>query len=1053
VSNRLAIALAVFVLQAAAISLGDEPKQKEKAPSEAAAEAPLRIPIADLRRTQPVNFETEVLPLLAKNCLACHKSVDPENGLVLETPESIRKGGEHGPEVVPGQSGQSRLLQLASHEKNPIMPPVDNKVAATALSPEQLGLIKAWIDQGAQGSVGTIARVVPRQPLPAAAHPILALAITPDDDYVACSRGDRLAIYDLRGPRLVAELVDPALAASGRPGAAHEDLIRSLAFDHQGELLASSGFRTVKLWRRPHGALEREIPASPAARAMAVSPNGLLIAIGTQTGAIELHDPTGKQPVRTLATKHDAAVTGLAFAPDGSRLYSAGLDKTIRVSDVASGTQLGKQSTPAEIRALVLLTGGNQLATGESDNAIRIWNTATILKPPAPGAPTPPVRELKSHYKPITALAIMPGGKTERLLSGSEDGHSRIWNAATGESTRDFEHGAPVTAVAASPDGRRVVSVGANGVARLWNPDDGALLADIKEDPQTTQAIIRADGALNYAKACIDYRKEELRDAEETAKRETGALEDAKKSKTTDEKAVVDKTAPTEKAVAARVAAAAKAVEVAAAFKIVSDKMTAANAAVEEADKTITKSQKIVEQARQAADKDKNNKDLAAARQAAEKVLQDAVAARPIAAAAAAQAATAFRDADQKNYQAKSAANDAADRARQPERELQEAKNTLIGAISFITTATIVADRAKAAVPIAQTAIKQAEATATQRESEKTKLVETAKTQKPLQAAAFSADNRFVAIAGQSAGLRLYDAARGTAVEVLEKQPAGVVALAFAADGKLVSAGADEKLRVWSMPGPWKLERTIGSVDDPSQLVDRVLSLDFSPDGKLLATGGGLAARSGELKLWNVADGKLVREIPAAHRDTIFGARFSPDGQYLATASADRLMKVFRVADGSLVRSFEGHSSHVLGVAWQADGHLLATCGGDRVVKLWNFDTGLATRTMRGDTYQIGEYKGEINSIAFIGATEHLLVSSGDHTVRLHRTSSDRDVRCFKEGASFMHAAVATSDGKLILGGGHDGILHLWNGENGYEQPLLEPTGNPPAAAQKTAAK
>ena len=262
-----------------------------------------------------------------------------------------------------------------------------------------------------------------------------------------------------------------------------------------------------------------------------------------------------------------------------------------------------------------------------------------------------------------------------------------------------------------------------------------------------------------------------------------------------------------------------------------------------------------------------------------------------------------------------------------------------------------------------------------------------------------------------------------------------------------------KSLRVWSMPGPWKLERTIGRVDDPSQLVDRVLSLDFSPDGKLLATGGGLAARAGELKLWNVADGKLVREIPAAHRDTIFCVRFSPDGQYLATASADRLMKVFRVADGSLVRTFEGHSSHVLGVAWQADGRVLATCGADRVVKLWNFDTGLTTRTMRGDTYQIGEYKGEINSIAFIGATEHLLVSSGDHTVRLHRTSSDRDVRCFKEGASFMHAAVATSDGKLILGGGHDGILHLWNGESGYEQPLLEPTGNPPVLAPKTAVK
>jgi WD40 repeat protein len=1049
--NGLAIALVVFILQAAGICLGGEPSPKP--PRETSADAPQKIPIADLRRTQPVNFETEILPLLAKNCLACHKSQDPENDLVLETPETIRKGGEHGSAVVPGQSGQSRLLQLASHEHNPIMPPVDNKVAAAALSSEQLGLIKAWIDQGAQGSVGTIARAVHRQPLPSAAHPILALAIAPDDDYVACSRGDKLAIYDLRGPRRIAELVDPALAASGHPGAAHEDLIRSLAFARQGDVLASGGFRTVKLWRRPHGALEREIAASLAGRTIAVSPTGMLLALGLQTGAIELHDPTGKQPAKPFPGKHDSAVTGLAFASDGSRLYSAGLDKTIRVWDVATGTQLGKQNTPAEVRALAVLPSGNQIATGEADNVIRIWNISNILKPPSGTASAPAVRELKGHNKPIAALAIVLGGRTERLLSGSEDGHARLWNPATGESPRDFEHGAPVTAVAASADGRRVLSVGANGVARLWNPDDGALIADIKQDPRAARSIARADGAANYAKTCIDYRKEEFREAEETVKRETTALEDAKKSKTADEKAVVDKTSPAEKAVAARIAAEAKAVEAAAAFKIVGDKMTAAKTSVEQADKAIEQARKAAEQSRQAAEKDKSNKDLTAARQAAEKTLQEAVAAKPKADAAFSQATAAFREAEQKNQQAKNAANDAADRAKQPERELQEAKNTLQGATSFITTATIVADRAKAAVPIAQQAIAKAEAAAKLRDEEKNKLIEAAKTQKPLQAAAFSADGRFVAIAGQSPGVRLYDALHGTAVEVLEGLPEGVVGLAFGADGKLVSADADQKLRIWSTPGPWKLERTIGSVDDPSQLVDRVLSLDFSADGKLLATGGGLAARSGELKLWNVADGKLVREISGAHRDTIFGVKFSPDGQYLATASADRLLKVFRVADGSLVRTFEGHSHHVLGVAWEGGGHLLATCGGDRVVKLWNFDTGAPLRTMRGDSYLIGEYKGEISSIAFIGNTEHLLVSSGDHTVRMHRTSSDRDVRCFKEGASFMHAAVASSDGKLILGGGHDGILHLWNGENGYPIPLLEPTGNPAAAAQKAAAK
>jgi hypothetical protein len=62
----------------------------------------------------------------------------------------------------------------------------------------------------------------------------------------------------------------------------------------------------------------------------------------------------------------------------------------------------------------------------------------------------------------------------------------------------------------------------------------------------------------------------------------------------------------------------------------------------------------------------------------------------------------------------------------------------------------------------------------------------------------------------------------------------------------------------------------------------------------------------------------------------------------------------------------------------------------------------------------------------------------------MHRTSSTRDVRCYKEGATFMHAAAATSDGRLILGGGRDGILHIWNGESTYAVPFADPLAREP---------
>ena len=64
-----------------------------------------------MKHAGPVDFQTEVLPVLRRNCIACHNSAKAENHLVLETPQSILKGGESGPAVVPKQSGDSLLLR------------------------------------------------------------------------------------------------------------------------------------------------------------------------------------------------------------------------------------------------------------------------------------------------------------------------------------------------------------------------------------------------------------------------------------------------------------------------------------------------------------------------------------------------------------------------------------------------------------------------------------------------------------------------------------------------------------------------------------------------------------------------------------------------------------------------------------------------------------------------------------------------------------------------------------------------------------------------------
>ncbi|MEX2114478.1 MAG: c-type cytochrome domain-containing protein, partial [Pirellulales bacterium] len=318
-------------------------------PSAALADDAQPIAIAEVTHEGPVDFEKEILPILAKSCTACHNASAAESDLVLETPQTILKGGLSGPAVVPGKSGESLLLKAAAHLEEPFMPPADNSVEAAPLSSEQLGLIKLWIDQGATGEVG-VGAAIAWQSLPAGMNPIYAVAMSPDAQLAACSRANQIFIYNLASGAQVTRLTDAALVESGlykQQGVAHLDLVQSLAFSPDGNLLASGGYREVKLWRRPHDVRRAELPpAASAVQAIAVSPDGKLAAIGEASGEIKLWDlATLKDP--KLLAGHTAATGALQFLPDGSRLISGSQDKSVRVWNVADGAVIAQVETPA----------------------------------------------------------------------------------------------------------------------------------------------------------------------------------------------------------------------------------------------------------------------------------------------------------------------------------------------------------------------------------------------------------------------------------------------------------------------------------------------------------------------------------------------------------------------------------------------------------------------------------------------------------------------------------------------------------------------------------
>ena len=220
--------------------------------------------------------------------------------------------------------------------------------------------------------------------------------------------------------------------------------------------------------------------------------------------------------------------------------------------------------------------------------------------------------------------------------------------------------------------------------------------------------------------------------------------------------------------------------------------------------------------------------------------------------------------------------------------------------------------------------------------------------------------------------------------------------LSITRDGSLLASCSFELIQLWSLPSGTQ-RRLTGHTD-------WVVSVAFSPDGNFLAS----ASFDGTVKIWRPSDGSLVTTITATGQQRCVA--FSPDGSLLAAASGDNRVRLYRTSDWTLVNTLEGHTSDVFTCTFSPDGNTLASGGYDKTVKLWNVADGTLKNTLSGNG-------GYVYSIAFTPDGTQLAYTDGEgDTVKIYRTSDATLVRTFTEEVNDVQTVSFSPDGLLGYG-------------------------------------
>jgi WD40 repeat protein len=235
-----------------------------------------------------------------------------------------------------------------------------------------------------------------------------------------------------------------------------------------------------------------------------------------------------------------------------------------------------------------------------------------------------------------------------------------------------------------------------------------------------------------------------------------------------------------------------------------------------------------------------------------------------------------------------------------------------------------------------------------------------------------------------------------------------VITISFSQDGKLFATGhGDDKVRLWDA-----FTRQLIHTYHKYKFI-RIVVISF--DGKWLLSG----SNKKTLKRWDTLTGECLHTY-TGHKDTVYSIAISSDGKWFLSGSADKTIKRWDTLTGECLHTYAGHEDTVCSIAISSDGKWFLSSSADKTIKRWDTLTGECLHTHTG-------HENKVYSIAISSDGKWFLSGSADKTIKRWDTLTGECLRTHTEHENKVYSIAISSDGKWFLSGSADKTIKRWD--------------------------